>query len=491
MSIAVEPDAVEPDTPEESPQESHRSPVALVAERLFLTAPSRPVTWRAVVLALAAVAVGTIVGVNRARGPGALNTVWAEDGSILLTDALNEPFWTAVTTPLNGYYITVPRLLGEVAAIAPISLSAVALSAIAAACAAGIALLVYVVSRAHVPSPVLRLVIAAPVVVTPVGALFTPHTIVTQQFLLLYALFWLLLWVPTTRAGRIFGVAFAVLSALTTILVVALLPLAIFRAVATRGRQAFWLLGGLVIGLAVQVGGLVSGAASRAGISHPRPDPAWALLEFVVYGLPYSVLGQKWLEPPVNHQNGNWVNPHERPAEHAVLVLLAWVVIGLVVYLAVRRVTKPAWVLAAVAAAHAFGIFALEIMAMGYDTDSYLVDEKALIWTDRYLVPAMLLLTVTVVALLRPDGDPGFDPAKWPANVWPVVAYVTLLVVVCAVNFRHDNPRSYSQPWRKEVRAATATCKATAQKTVTIGAGSTMWGNKWPQVVIPCDRLRD
>jgi len=203
------------------------------------------------------------------------------------------------------------------------------------------------------------------------------------------------------------------------------------------------------------------------------------------------VLGQKWLEPRVNHQNGNWVDPQARPAEHAVLVLLAWAVIALVVYLAVRRVTRPAWVLAAVAAAHAFGIFALEIMAMGYDTDSYLVDEKALIWTDRYLVPAALLLTVTVVALLRPDGDPGTDPKKWPANVWPVMAYATLLLVVCSVNFRHDNPRSNGQPWQREVRRAAATCEATGQQTVTIAAGSYMWGNRWPQVDVPCDRLRD
>jgi hypothetical protein len=465
-----------------------------IGDAMFLPAVARPLTVRAMALAAAAVAVGTVLGLGRTRGAGAHNTIWAEDGSILLTDAYNESTWTALTTPLNGYYITGPRLFGEVASWVPVKWAAVVLSVEAALAVALIALLVYVASGAHLRDPVLRVIVSAPVIVTPVGALFTPHHLVTLQFIALYAVFWLLLWEPARRSGRIVAVGFILLTGLSSILTLGLLPLAIFRVVVRRTRYSVALLAALVLGLLVQFGALLFGAASRsgAGITSPRPDPFWAVAEYLIYAVPYSTLGQRWLEPGITDQNGYYpTHVYVRSMEHLALSGLAWCIVLAVLAIAWRRITKPAWVLAAVAGAHSLGLFALEVMGFGYESDGYFVPETTLIITDRYLVPACLLLIVAVVALLRPSERFGRDPATWPANAWPLLMYVTLLAVVCVANYRHDNPRSHSVAWTGAVAAARAECAADpGRATVEAHVGSKMWGNYWPMIVIPCDRLR-
>ena len=465
-----------------------------IGDAMFLPAVARPLSVRAMAFAAAAVAVGTALGLGRTRGAGALNTIWAEDGSILLTDAYNESTRTALTTPLNGYYITAPRLFGEVASWVPVKWAAVAMSVEAAFAVALIALLVYVASGAHLRDPVLRLIVSAPVIVTPVGALFTPHHLVTLQFIALYAVFWLLLWEPAGRSGRIVAVGFILLTGLSSILTLGLLPLAVFRVVVRRTRHSIALLAALVLGLLVQFGALLFGAASRsgAGITSPRPDPFWAVGEYVSWAVPYSVLGQRWLEPGITDQNGFYpTHVYVRTLEHLALTGIAWCVVLVIGAVAIRRITKPAWTLAAVAGGHSVGLFAMEVMGFGYDSDSYFVPETTLIITDRYLVPACLLLIVAFVALLRPSGRFGRDPAGWPANAWPLLMYVTLLAVVCVANYRHDNPRSHSVAWTGAVAQARAACAADpARATVDANVGSKMWGNYWPMVVIPCERLR-
>jgi hypothetical protein len=482
------------DSTAETAEHPRRGRLYAAGDALFRPAVDRPLTVRAMVVAAAAVAVGTAAGLGRTRGPGAPNTIWAEDGSILLTDALNESTWTALTTSLNGYYITAPRLFAEAATWVPVKWAAVVLAVEAALAVALIALLVYVASGSHLRDPVLRVIVSAPVIVTPVGALFTPHHLVTLQFIALYAIFWLLLWDPVRRLGKVIAVGFILLAALSSVLTVGLLPLAVFRVVVRRTRYSIALLAALVLGLLVQFGALVFGAASRtgAGITNPRPDPFWAVAEYVLWAVPYSVLGQRWMEPGITDQNGFYpTHFYIRTMEHLALGAIAWCIVLVICAIALRRITKPAWALAVVAAAHSLLLFAIEVMGFGYESDSYLVPETTLIITDRYLVPVCLLLIVTFVALLRPDGTLGRDPASWPANAWPIMMFATLLAVTCVANYRHDNPRSHSVAWTGAVAKARAECVADpAKSTVEAHVGSRMWGNYWPMVVIPCERLR-
>jgi hypothetical protein len=172
-------------------------------QALFPQPPDGQLTKSKALLALVALVAGTVLGLSRVRGPGAWNTVWAEDGGQMLNDAYHHSLWHALTTPLNGYYVTVPRLFGALAAAVPVPWAAWALATTAALLTSLLALLVYTASRAHLDGPVLRLAVSAPVVATPVGALFTPHLLVTLQFIAIYATFWTLLWTPRTRGGRI------------------------------------------------------------------------------------------------------------------------------------------------------------------------------------------------------------------------------------------------------------------------------------------------
>ncbi len=86
-------------------------------DALFPTAPPGRVTGSGAALAAAAVVLGTVVGVWRVPGAGALDTVWAEDGSVFLTGAANQGLLDSITTSYAGYYHLLPRALAKLAVL--------------------------------------------------------------------------------------------------------------------------------------------------------------------------------------------------------------------------------------------------------------------------------------------------------------------------------------------------------------------------------------
>src|SRR5687767_10461650 len=79
-----------------------------------------PPTRGAIAAGAITVLVATALSLSRTRGPGALNSIWAEDGRNFLADALNLSVVDALTAPFNGYWHTGPRILAEVASRFPI-----------------------------------------------------------------------------------------------------------------------------------------------------------------------------------------------------------------------------------------------------------------------------------------------------------------------------------------------------------------------------------
>src|ERR1035438_6724630 len=61
----------------------------------------------------------------------------------------------------------------------------------------------YIASGPHLGRPWLRLIVAAPACMIPLGYTQVNNDLATAQFIALYGTFWLLLWIPGTRAGRI------------------------------------------------------------------------------------------------------------------------------------------------------------------------------------------------------------------------------------------------------------------------------------------------
>ena len=172
---------------------------------MTLAAASRP-AWRAGVQRLfppgvgsgapawllgLAVLAGTGVGLARQPGAGALDTVWAEDGTIFLADAWRPGFWDELWSPYAGYLHLGPRLLAELVASFPATWAAAVLATQAAVLTAAMAVVVFAVSAAHLPRTVQRVVASAPVVVLPLAQGDLLNAIANLHWPALYVTFWL------------------------------------------------------------------------------------------------------------------------------------------------------------------------------------------------------------------------------------------------------------------------------------------------------------
>jgi hypothetical protein len=437
---------------------------------LFEPAPRRPVRAWAVLTAGLAVVVAAWYSLERVGGPGPLNTVWAEDASNFLTDALTRPALSNLVEPVNGYFLLLPRLLSQVAVLFPVSWQAAVLSGSAALSSAAMALLVYFAGARSLGHPLARLVVAASVLVAPLGeSMFSgaPNEVAPLQFVQLYALFWCVMWTPVRRSARAVMVAFVLLTGLSTFLAVLYLPLVALRLWVRRDRLSVAVLAAFLLGAAAQVAGLASGVSSREDISHPRLDPLWALERYVTWAMPYGLLGQRGMRHPamVNmlvHAGGGG-------RQYWAGVALAWLVVAAAVLLALLRWTAPSWLFAAVVAAHAVGLLCMEVMVQG---------ELVL----RYAYTPWLLTVVALAALLLPRAD----LPRWRAAA-PLAALAALLLVAGLANYRLDTLRARALPWDGQVREARAACAAAEHPATATVQMSRVYG--W-SVTIPCDRLR-
>jgi hypothetical protein len=413
--------------PAGSAPESRRAIVRL--DRLFVPAPPLRIGVRNVSVALAGVIAATIISLTRVRGHGVFDSVFGEDGSLFLNDAWVMDLPHALPRSYNGYIHVVPRLLAEVAAAFPPAWAPGVMSLEASLLGSLLALVVFLASAGHFRDPLPRLLISVPVAVTYTAPGLVDNNIATVQFPALYALFWVLLWVPAGRWGRVVAIVVALGTALGSVLPVVFLPLAAVRVFTRRDRQSLVLVATFTAGLSVQLLGLVTGVFSRAGVSQPRPDPTWIMKEYLATAVPRTILGEAWLKPPY---------PHYR--EHLALLGLAWLVVFTAALVAVTKRTDPATALALLAGGHSVLLFGLQIAAHGSVPSRYVA------------APALLVLTA-VTALLRPhdrQGRPG---------LWPVVSLATLIAVACVANLRTDTDRSRNPSWRGTLSRAAIQCR--------------------------------
>lgn len=478
-----------------------------VSRSIFPVAPAERWTPRRVLLAVVAVLAGTAVSLARTRGPGAFDTMWAEDGNEFYNDALNEHVWDTLFKGLNGYFVVLPRLIAEVAVRFPISWGPAMMSTGAALTTAVFALAAYLGSGAHLRSTALRLLVAAPVVACPTGGLSTPNNVATLQFVALYAAFWMLLWTPSTRLGRAFAVTLVLLIGLTTILTIVVIPLALLRLFVVRDRWSLALCGAVFGTVVLQVVSIPLGLNSRHGISEPRLDPVWAIYEFFAWAVPYSIIGERWLAPPINRANCLCpVVPAVDARLHGALIILAFLVVVVALFLAFRRVTRPVWGLAVVAGAQSLITLAVEVMSYGHAyrlgthnvvvPEQYFTPEIMMLGTIRYLVPVTLMIIAAITALLVPRraseaADAAVDRGaadrrrRW-INAAPVLGYAALVVLICVVNLRPITPRMLVPSWSAELAKSRAECVATGAQAVRLNYGGEWW---WPWVTVPCKRL--
>jgi hypothetical protein len=463
----------------------------LADRELFTPRPPSRTTPRQVIFAVGAVIVATVLSLARTGGPGALNSVWAEDGQHFLADAYNLSFFQALTTSFNGYWHTIPRLLTSIVPLFPVKYGPAIISIEAAALTAGLALFVYIASRAYFAHPALRLLVAVPLVLATVGDGWVENNVATLQFPLLYGLFWLLLFVPRTRWGRIaLGIAVALI-ALTSALTVVMVPLAIVRVVKRRDRLSWILLAGLTIGSLIELACPALGGTSRTGIGTPRLNPVWALYQYAVMGVPSAMFGENWMygrmEPgvcPTFVVDHLWL--------HRLLIVGAWLIIAVVVADAVRRRTGPAWSLAAISFAGSALLFSASTMELGCPANRYFVAPALLLFTG--LAALLRREPSTAAAGATPRQRPALDDAspaarpRWGRPAVLIVGMVALIAVVGVANFRTDDGRGrLSARWTTMVKTAHAVCLRDRAKAVTMIMQPPM---RW-SMTVDCSVLKD
>ena len=494
-----------------APAASDRSPrptrLAVIADwlrsALFLPPAARTVGWRQVAGGAVFIVVGAAVSLARTAGPGALNTIWIEDANNFLQDALHESVMTTLTTQMNGYYDVVPRAVTAIAMAFPLTWVAGIMAACAAIGYAMFGLIAYIASGPHLRSPWLRLLIAAPTCLIPLGYTQANNDLATTQFIALYGIFWLLLWQPVTRIGQVAAPVIMLGTTLSSILPLLFAPLVAARLIADRSKVSIAIAVCWAAGLATQWSVQIRGMSDREVSGWT--NPIWVLGNYVTRVVPRALFGEDALGGPGTNGDGHTL-PLVIPdmAIHTALIWGAWAIVVAAIIIAVVRLTAPDWPLAVTALLASVLLFLGEIV------------NNLPIVQPRYVIAPALLLYVGIVAMLRPRGAAGTvrspdapeepdapdapdgeaaardasarTPARRPrsaAVAWtPVVAFAMVLAVTIGFNYRVINARSESPAWTAIVASAT-------QKCMKPGMGDYYFHHHgWWQFKIPCGRVR-
>ena len=387
--------------------------------------PERPAAWK-MAAGLLVLAAGTTVSIIRQPGIGALDTMWAEDGSIFVMDAVNKPFLDNVLTAYNGYYQVLPRLLAEPVQYLPAAWAAAYVALSAALVTAVFGLVVYVASAQLLPNQLARTVAAAMAVIVPVGMGELPNSLANIHWAGLYAMFWIFLWVPGSRTGRVVGSVVTLTVAATNILAVVFVPLALLRWTVRRDWHGRVLAGLLGVGVGLHLVGLAIGASSRA-VGMALLDPLRQLLTWV---LPNGLFGDVVYGFAADRAASRWA-----------LALAAVAVVAAAVLVAALGLTRPNWPVFALAWLHAAAFWLVAAGTTGMPTVRYVA------------TPAMLMVAGLVALLLPRAGARGHAP---------VVVFAVFVMAIGLINLRVDNARATGPGWRDSLEVVQTECRQTA-----------------------------
>lgn len=395
---------------------------------------------RALIAGFVVVVGAAAVSLLRQVGVGALDTVYAEDGTVFLADAYRESTLDAVATPYAGYLHGVPRLLAEIVSLLPVSAAAAGLAISAALVTGLLTLLVFVASGTVIGSLWARVPVSAVVVLVPVGQEEIPNSIANLHWPMLYALFWVLLWRPAR--GRWVKPAAVLSMVLSDILTVVFLPLAGWRWWRDRDHRT---LGAFGLGMAAQAAAVVFGPDGRQFSPEPVMWAPW----WVIRAVPAGLLGERWFG--TGGVDTRWL----------ILAAAAWAMVAGFVLVSLRRFRKSppaAWrVLVILAAVHAVAVYALPVALSGQATSRYAA------------APAMLLIAALAVLLL--EGRP--KPAV------PGAAFLALCLAVWGANLRVPNSRGTGPMWSSQIQAQA--CDGQGRASVAVSPGDKGW-----TMVVPC-----
>lgn len=381
-----------------------------------------------------------VLGSVRQAGLSPFDTIWAEDGSVFLDQALEEGPLRTIPQAYAGYLHLVPRVLSELAAAVPVARSATVLAVSAAVVTVLCALAVLLATSGHVRSVPLRYLLASLVVLQPAAAIESLNAIALLQFHLLIATFWLALWRPASdRAALAAGAATAV-AVLTTPLTMTLAPVLLLRVLVVDAWRDRVVPICFTLAATVQVWAILTQPAPGdpgGSVSQLLGLYAGRVASLAVVGLRIGAF--LFARVPVLLGVG------------CMLVVLAALAIGIVR----REARHPLTVLLALGSS--VGLFVVSVYARG--VGPFMVpppDGTVATGGSRYvIVPTFLLLSALVLVL-------DDRPARVPARAWATVraAAVAVLGLVVLVDFRLLTDRGAGPPWSVEVSDAVVECRS-------------------------------
>ena len=425
--------------------------------------PAAPRSRRILPVAVIAVLVGASALAWERLPPLARDTLWAEDGRTFLGQAARPGALSTLVTPYAGYLHTVPRLEALVIAhLVPVAGWALTMTAINCLVAGAVAAIVFVASASVLPWMPARLLLASLTVLTPLASREVLGNAANIHSILFWGAFWMLLARPRSRTAAAVLAAAMLLSALTEIQTLFLLPLVLLR---LRDRAAWPLKGALLVGAALQLAATL--AAPRPSTSASPDSPL-----SIAFGWIVNAVLTSWA--PRSEISGLVAT-----FGPAVAAVLAIPLASLAVVLARGRRAERVTALLLLAGSIVVWVAGVVLDPRPYyEYASPAVMSSDRVWLARYgVVPAMMLLAITVVAIAVIVRAPrGRAPA--------VIAAVALVAVLIAQAPTTDTRRSSGPAWMPQIASAEAAC-ATGVPEVrlreTLG---------WV-VAVPCALLRD
>jgi hypothetical protein len=435
-----------------------------------------------VALSAIALAAGAAAMLLRIAGRSPLTTIWAEDRTVFLVQALARP-WHLFSS-YAGYLELLPRLIAQFVTFLPLRDASAAFAISGAVTASAAALFVFYVSAGHVRSGWLRALMAAAILLLPVAPLEIADSGVNTPWYLLFALFWAALWRPRTGRGRALAALIAFLAGASTPMALAIAPLLVLRMVALPRIREHAVTAGLAAGLLLQVPVIESAPNSRVSqLTSPG-----GVIDFVAHDVVLPALGWHldwWLRSAVGRDDAT---------------LLVGCVLA-AVFCAIA-ITQPARVRLLAAAALVCGF----LLAAAAATLSRWVTTDAVHFHiepgSRYTtLPIFLMEAAVIVAadnvrqrardrVRADDQAAAFGVTPWTgwARGRGATAVLTALLLVLSIgwitDFRSDNGRAGGAIWAPIANRWLTDCQRTPQGSIRVASlevGS---------VVIRCSSLR-
>jgi hypothetical protein len=416
--------------------------------------------------ALAAVSAATLLHLERERGVPVWNSLWAEDGRVFLTGALQD-FPGTFFAQNGGYLHVVPRAIAGIAALLPVRDAAAGMAVGSAAAIALIAAFVYAASSEVLESRSARLGLAATVLLVPIPGHELLANTTNLHFYLLFACFWALLWQSETPVALGARGLVVVATALSDPIAALFLPLAIVAPAYRLSVRAFVVSALFFAGLVMQFGVMASGA---------RPERNWgfrlgALPE--VFSLRVTgglLVGDRFL--------GDAWAAYGRAFAYGAALAVAVVITALLAHSDRRTIA-----FALIALAYAGLFFCVQLVGRGTGGIDPEVHGSRLD-AARYVLVPFLLLTATILALVdrgyaRRRPSSGWAWARRGALVW--------LVALLAVNYSVTNDRSRGPRWDRELGQARRGCSTAGtrnERVLVAPSAPRVWF-----ATVPCSRV--